>query len=132
MTWEKLKLLCWKNFTLQRRHPVAGLCEILFPVMIALLFAYTKSMSPKRVDPAIIFESSELLGLENCTITSQYRPIEKIGFSPGDSVALRNILEKVSSIEIESLADSIKLDEFLKTENRSYAGIEFDVDDDVR
>lgn len=132
MSWGKLKLLCWKNFTLQRRHPVAGLCEIVFPIFIAALFALIKSDNPRKVFPAVQFESSELLNYENCTITSYARTIEKIGFSPGANEALRRVLENILPMEIVPLDDGIELEKFLQTENCSYAGIEFDTEGVVR
>jgi ATP-binding cassette, subfamily A (ABC1), member 3 len=133
MTWAKLKLLCWKNFLLQRRHPVAGLCEIIFPVLIALLFTYVRSQSPQRVYPAIVHNSSKLPDYESCTVTSRYMPIEKIGFSPGDNVALKKLLRKAvhKSIEVESFADPLELETFLKAVNKSRVGVEFDVDESV-
>ncbi|KAJ4444286.1 hypothetical protein ANN_06078 [Periplaneta americana] len=42
--WTKFRLLMWKNWTLQRRHPIQTAVEILAPVLLASLLVLIRSL----------------------------------------------------------------------------------------
>jgi hypothetical protein len=42
--WKKFTLLMWKNWTLQRRHPIQTAVEILAPVVLASLLVLIRSL----------------------------------------------------------------------------------------
>jgi ATP-binding cassette subfamily A (ABC1) protein 3 len=51
--WTKFVLLMWKNWTLQRRHPIQTAVEILAPVLLASLLVLIRSLvSPESFDTA--------------------------------------------------------------------------------
>lgn len=41
-SFEKFKILIWKNWTIQKRHWKGGIFEILLPFLIVLIFTYVK------------------------------------------------------------------------------------------
>jgi ATP-binding cassette subfamily A (ABC1) protein 3 len=49
--WSKFVLLTWKNWTLQRRHPIQTAVEILAPVLLASLLVLIRSLvEPEKID----------------------------------------------------------------------------------
>jgi ATP-binding cassette subfamily A (ABC1) protein 3 len=55
--WSKFVLLTWKNWTLQRRHPIQTVVEILAPVLLASLLVLIRSLvSPENVDTRTVFD----------------------------------------------------------------------------
>lgn len=43
MSYEKFKILLWKNWIIQKRNPKAAIFEILFPVLFMLLLAWART-----------------------------------------------------------------------------------------
>jgi hypothetical protein len=55
--WGKFRLLLWKNWTLQRRHPIQTAVEILAPVLLASLLVLIRSLvSPDNFDTVSKYE----------------------------------------------------------------------------
>jgi ATP-binding cassette subfamily A (ABC1) protein 3 len=55
--WAKFVLLMWKNWTLQRRHPIQTAVEILAPVLLASLLVLIRSLvSPDNFDTVTTFK----------------------------------------------------------------------------
>jgi ATP-binding cassette subfamily A (ABC1) protein 3 len=55
--WAKFVLLMWKNWTLQRRHPIQTAVEILAPVLLASLLVLIRSLvSPDNFDTVAAFK----------------------------------------------------------------------------
>lgn len=44
MSFEKFKILMWKNWIIVKRNWKAALFEILFPILLILFMAWTKSV----------------------------------------------------------------------------------------
>jgi hypothetical protein len=42
MSWGKFKLLLWKNFTIQKRHKIGGLFELVFPILLSLILSWAR------------------------------------------------------------------------------------------
>lgn len=66
MSWAKLKLLLWKNLTIQKRHPIGGLFEILFPICLSLFLAYNRTLTTLKTEPEYRFHDFEPLEFEKC------------------------------------------------------------------
>lgn len=43
MSFDKFRVLLWKNWTLQRRRPVGGAIQILFPILVVVLATWARS-----------------------------------------------------------------------------------------
>jgi ATP-binding cassette subfamily A (ABC1) protein 3 len=55
--WKKFTLLMWKNWTLQRRHPIQTAVEILAPVLLASLLVLIRSLvAPDNFDKVTTYE----------------------------------------------------------------------------
>jgi ATP-binding cassette subfamily A (ABC1) protein 3 len=55
--WKKFTLLMWKNWTLQRRHPIQTAVEILAPVLLASLLVLIRSLvAPENFDTITTYE----------------------------------------------------------------------------
>lgn len=127
MSLEKFKLLCWKNFTLQKRHPIAGLLEILFPIVIVLLF----SIARRNVDPEIQqgyrFKSFKPNNYDACQSFTQ-EGIYRIGVSPSSNSELVELVKATigKGLKVEFFENSTDLEYFLNNENQTVAGVEFD------
>nr|CAD7414432.1 unnamed protein product [Timema cristinae] len=49
--WTKFRLLMWKNWVLQKRHPVQTLVEILAPVVFSVMLVLVRSLSDPETFP---------------------------------------------------------------------------------
>lgn len=124
MSLVKFRLLCWKNFTLQKRHPVAGFFEIIFPVLIVLVFLFARNYVKTEVEKEILFKGFQQETFKKCNIS-----YETVGVSTGGNYAIRDLIEfsvGKSKIKIKYFGTSRELDDFLGTTNGTVAGIEFD------
>lgn len=63
-TFGKIRLLLWKNYLLQLRHPIQTAVDILLPVVIFLLCAYMNSASGTYTDQGNKFSSFPIDNLE--------------------------------------------------------------------
>jgi ATP-binding cassette subfamily A (ABC1) protein 3 len=55
--WTKFILLMWKNWTLQRRHPIQTAVEILAPVLLASLLVLIRSLvAPDNFDTVTTYK----------------------------------------------------------------------------
>lgn len=130
MTLEKFKLLCWKNFTLQKRSPWAGLTEIIFPVLVVAIFVAVRHNIDPNVQKEIKFESFKPSSA-NCMTNNGMR-IRSIGVSPSDNPALTQLVDSSigDSFEVTYFGNASALDSFLSSQNDSElsiaVGIEFD------
>lgn len=130
MTLEKFKLLCWKNFTLQKRSPWAGLTEIIFPILVVGIFVAVRHNIEPNVQQEIkfpIFKPS----VENC-MTSDGKRIGSIGVSPSSNSALEQLVKSSigGSFGVTYYENASALDSFLANQNDSEliiaVGVEFE------
>lgn len=132
MSLEKFKLLCWKNFTLQKRHPIAALFEIGFPILVVLIFAFAKN----QVDPQRIaqqeFTSFEPEKYRSCQYFDD--SYSRLGVYSGGNLKLEDLVNssvgKKSKWQVEVFGNLSSLDNFLTNENGTL-GIEFQGNNDV-
>lgn len=129
MSLEKFKLLCWKNFTLQKRHPVAGIFEILFPVLIVLLFTFARNNVDRQTHHEMTFSEFKPNDYSSCRTWSG-DVFKKLGVSPssGPIVKLIDATEMIMSKvwDVEFFDSASALSDWLHNENDTVAGIEFD------
>lgn len=128
MSLEKFWLLCWKNFTLQKRHPIAAIFEILFPVLIVLIFVYARDNLDSETHQELLFTRFQPTGYTNCR-TDTGEQYDTIGISPGSNKAIVDLVKSSvgrSGIRIELFSTAKDLHDFLNRDNTTVAGIEFD------
>lgn len=126
MKLEKYKLLCWKNFTLQKRHPVALILEILFPILIVLLFSFARRNVERENHEKITFREFRILNYSDC-YSQQHDSIDRVGIAPSNE-ALNTLIDSMEISKywkIEFFENSALLDEWIFNENNTVAGIEF-------
>lgn len=56
-SWDKFKLLIWKNFVLQKRHKLQTVIEILAPVVFATLMVLVRSLVEPDTAPELRYNS---------------------------------------------------------------------------
>lgn len=128
MSFEKFNLLCWKNFTLQKRHPIAGLFEICFPIVIVLLFTFARNNTTPTNHNELKFDSfTPNNSYDKCSFWT-HGSIQSIGVSPGGNPALEDLIRSSigAKIETQFYGNATDLEQFLNSANFSVAGIEFD------
>lgn len=55
-SWNKLQLLLWKNWTIQKRHYIQTIFEILIPVLCCSMLILVRGLvDPEKVDHPTIF-----------------------------------------------------------------------------
>lgn len=127
MSLEKFKLLCWKNFTLQKRHPIAGLFEILFPILIVLLFTFARNNVDRENYPEIIFKEFPPNDYNYCSFSSD--SIRTVGVSPSTNPALTELVKSAEIFKkwkVQFFENAATLNDWLLSENATIAGVEFD------
>lgn len=126
MSFEKYRILVWKNWTIQKRHYISGIFEVILPVLIVIVFTWIKSTF--RQDASSIYTSTYPLEPFSSCYTYDER-LSKISYSP-KSAFLEEFFASAFSdtlLEFESFDNAQALDEFLCTEQpRNVLGIEFD------
>lgn len=130
MTLEKFKLLCWKNFTLQKRSPFAGLTEIIFPILVVGIFVVVRHNIDPNIQNEIRFPSFKPSS-ENC-MTFDGKRIRSIGVSPSDNPALTKLVDSSLglSFDVTYYGNASALESFLSNQNDSQlsisVGLEFE------
>lgn len=133
MSFEKFRILLWKNWTIQKRHWKSGLFELIFPVLLVIVFTWIKKEYTKDFDESSIETSpQQLLPSTGCEL--HIRAFDKIVFSPKGpwvEAFMESIYGGREKLELESFENSAELGSFLTPEagrNRqeSLFGIEFD------
>lgn len=126
MSFEKYRVLVWKNWTIQKRHYITGTIEVILPVVIVIIFSWIKS--------TFVYDESSLYTYEN-----EFRPIRscygiddyvsKIYYSPNGAWidGLMSSAFNDSLLELESFDNANALDEYLSAaQPRNVYGIQFD------
>ena len=64
--WSKFRLLMWKNWTLQRRHKVQAVLEVLLPLIFTSLLVLIRSLTDATVfDNPVIYTPMSVDQLPN-------------------------------------------------------------------
>ena len=72
--WSRFKLLLWKNWTIQKRHKIQTVIEVLLPVLFASLLVIIRDLAPADV-------------VQNATIYPAYRLGQNLPDIPAGSFA---------------------------------------------
>ncbi|KAJ6644467.1 Phospholipid-transporting ATPase ABCA3 [Pseudolycoriella hygida] len=127
MSFEKYRILLWKNWTIQRRHYISAIFEVILPVLIVIVFSVIKSTFVQ--DATSLYISSNRLNSQLNYCYTYDDSLSKITFSPR-SVWIEEFLKSTlseSSVEIESFDNAEAMNEFLVVEQPGNVfGIEFD------
>lgn len=129
MSFEKYRILVWKNWAIQKRHYISGIFEVIFPVLFVIVFTWIRSTF--RDDASTL--STYNYPLEPFTSCYAYdRPLTKIAYSP-KSVWVEEFLttslteNSIDVLEFESFDSAQTLDHYLVSQQpRNVLGIEFD------
>lgn len=128
----KFNLLLWKNWLLVKRHPIAAIFEIAFPVLIVVLFSYSRGFVDKKEHSAVNYESFSI-SPSNCYFEDGSN-INTIGYSP-DSDFYMNIMKLVTKnlkmkFETVPLRDAVELNAWIKNESivKPVAAVSFESD----
>jgi ATP-binding cassette, subfamily A (ABC1), member 3 len=132
MSFEKFRILLWKNWIIQKRHWKRGLFELIFPILLVILFTWIKSEYTKDYDESTIAsDSMPMIPSSACYVNG--KNITKIVFSP-TSPWVEEFIDSAYSeqeIELEKFDNSAEMDKYLNSEDVrnkevSLFGIEFD------
>ena len=118
MKFHKFKLLCWKNFTLQKRHKVAGIFEILFPIFIVFTFvASRKSWFSTMTHPEILFSSYVPELLSDCRVWYNIK-ITTVAVSPDNNEELKSLVKDAigTSMTVKFFKDASALNKYLQVQ----------------
>lgn len=101
MSFDKFRVLTWKNWTLQKRRPIAGAVQILFPILVIVLFTWARNAFGNEFDLILRTDDAKSYSLANFTACTSSRgsdpekenvPLTKIHFAP-DSAAYRELIQ---------------------------------------
>ncbi|CRK94501.1 CLUMA_CG008006, isoform A [Clunio marinus] len=134
MSFEKYRILLWKNWIIQKRHYKSGIFEILFPVLLIILFTWVKYDFTKNSyynESSVRISESSYNDLNRCMYGSfEYA----FAYSP-KSPWIEDFFQKTfnDSIKYDRLGsitafeNAEALNEFLiNSENEELVGIEFE------
>lgn len=129
MSLEKYRILVWKNLTIQKRHYISAIFEVIIPVIFVLLFTWLRSNF--RYEDEQLYISNNTFGpaptTEYCYSYDEY--ITKVAYSPTSAWTeqLLTTIFNVSNTEFESFDNALALDDYLvAVQPRNVLGIEFD------
>lgn len=129
MSFEKFRILLWKNWIIQKRHFKGLTFEIIFPTLLIILFTWVKILYGRDDESYLQVFQGNIESPNSCLNRTFGSP--KIAFSPS-SPWIEDILIKVFDgseiLEVEGFENSNALDIFLResaTEN-FVVGIEFE------
>ncbi|KAG5670263.1 hypothetical protein PVAND_000540 [Polypedilum vanderplanki] len=130
--WAKFRLLMWKNYLLQRRHPFQTILEISIPVLFATLLVLIRSLvSPEIFSVPTIYPPLPLHNFhQHFTKLNNYQFLKytyEIAYSPQNNEIdkLMEVFKKDTRTEnVTALASSADL-ELHMIKSHTYFGIEF-------
>ncbi|XP_058837014.1 phospholipid-transporting ATPase ABCA3-like isoform X2 [Topomyia yanbarensis] len=130
-SWDKFCLLLWKNWTIQKRHYIQTIFEILIPALCCSMLILVRGL----VDPELVVEPTIFRPMEADTFSMilQNPPIiPKIAYSPKNAIldslikdAYENHLRSTTTFTHEGYPDARSLESLLVQQNY-YVGVEFD------
>lgn len=133
MSFEKFRILLWKNWTIQKRHWKSGLFDVICSVVLVILFTLIKKEYSKDYEESeLSYFIDQVRPSVNCSINDQI--FNKIVFSPTSpwlEEFLKAVYNERENVEFEVFESSFALDQFLndgnaRSRSESLFGIEFD------
>lgn len=92
MSFDNFRVLLWKNWTLQKRRPISGVFQIVFPIIIVVLATWGRNAFGNEFGVLEITqpENFELRNFTACTYLNRNSdtlfPLESIHFAPDNQV----------------------------------------------
>ncbi|KXJ71644.1 hypothetical protein RP20_CCG020100 [Aedes albopictus] len=142
-SWNKFQLLLWKNWTIQKRHYIQTLFEILIPVLCCSMLILVRGLvDPEMVDQPTVYHPMQANYLvipeyDKSTTIMMARVtsppvIPKLAYSPKNEVlesllqqAIDDHLWTLNSLELEGYGSARDLEGLLIQQNY-FVGVEFD------
>ncbi|KAG5679218.1 hypothetical protein PVAND_008802 [Polypedilum vanderplanki] len=92
MSFDKLKILLWKNWILQTRRPISAIFQLLFPIVVVILTTWARNSFGGEYGVFTKVKANEynFTSLSECTFEN--KPITKVFFAPNFE-AYRNLVE---------------------------------------
>lgn len=87
MSFDKFRVLTWKNWTLQKRRPIAGALQILFPILVIVIFTWARNVIGNEFDIFRATDDAQSFELGNFTACTggESVPLTRIFFAPNSS-----------------------------------------------
>lgn len=134
MSFEKFRILIWKNWTIKKRHFKSGIFELIFPVLLVILFTWVKKQYTYGSSDLSYISAYEqpLQPTNSCRIMNSYPT--KIVMSPASPwleqfvQSVLNGEEREKRLEFVAYDNAEALDFFLvnKLPEESVYGIGFE------
>lgn len=134
-SWDKFSLLLWKNWTIQKRHYIQTLFEILIPALCCSMLILVRGLvDPEQVAEPTIFAPMPANTFPGMPIV--FPPsIPRVAYSPKNPIldalvtdALENhMISTYTNFTHEGYANAFQLQALLVQQNY-FVGIEFDDD----
>ncbi len=100
-SFRQIKLLVWKNFLLQLRHPIVSLFEILIPCFFVAMIAMIRlAIDVDHYDNGVTYSSFDFLHLPN--ITEPLKPKYRLIYAPNknkNNEIMQNLIERLEQIK---------------------------------
>ncbi|XP_058465468.1 phospholipid-transporting ATPase ABCA3-like [Malaya genurostris] len=127
-SWDKFCLLLWKNWTIQKRHYIQTIFEILIPALCCSMLILVRGL----VDPEMVNEPTIFIPLEVDTFQIPNLVIPTIAYSPNNTIlgglvqdAYENHIRSTTTFNHEGYPDARSLESVLLQKNY-LVGVEFD------
>jgi ATP-binding cassette, subfamily A (ABC1), member 3 len=121
-TWDKFRLLLWKNWTVQLRHPCQTAFEIVMPIFVCLMPIIIRYLVKVEIFSTVLKFNPQSIS------TFDVKDYSKVlAYSPNNSV-LHDIVALVASeygFETHEESNAESLENYAMT-NQPFASIEFD------
>ncbi|CAG9810453.1 unnamed protein product [Chironomus riparius] len=125
MLLTKFNLLLWKNWILVKRHPIAAIFELVFPILIIMLFAGIRNLIEKVVVPAT---PSTEYKISDARCSLSYNKIRYLGYAPNNTYYSELMDDVVKNIEMELIGfeNLTELNKWTHNQSEPVAGVLFE------
>lgn len=122
MSFDKFRVLMWKNWTLQKRRPIGGAIQVLFPIIIVVLVTWARNSFGNQYglleDTEQQYTDIDLKNYSLCTSVDNEGvsyPLATIHFAPNNeaySNLIRGAYERLNYTVIGHFNQSEMIDAF--------------------
>lgn len=117
-SFDKFKILIWKNWTIQKRNWKGGLFEILLPFLLVLAFTYSKKSFFEKMgkdEGTLQFTKDKVPNPSKCPLNN-FASSNRVLYSPTSpwlTSMVNTSLKDVKGLEIQSFPNRSLLNDFL-------------------
>lgn len=126
--FEKFRLLTWKNWMIQYRHPIQTIVELAIPILCCSLLVLIRGLVEIKDYPEYRYQPMNTSYVDIMYFKGDYNL--KLAYSPANPIlesVVRTAADRLGFIDIDSCIDAASLQTFAIL-NDPFAGIEFDDD----